>query len=852
MTYRYGLSQRRLLGCLTAIALILGAPGLSVAKPDETPAAKAKEAAKPAATKPAAKKIAKPDLKAKPPAKPADKKPAVKKPESKTAGNKTADDKTAAGKTAAKPADKKAAAKSADKKPDPKAAAKPAAQKQAAKPAAHAMQSPKPGAAPAKAALSPVSILPTGTFVPGKPMMAATTPTMPPSAVAPPPPVLAPAAAAPRMSILPAAPLTRAETSSTPAADVAIVKQAIDLVRRGKTTDATALEKTISDPLARKLVEWSVLRSEENDAGFDRLAAFGAENPSWPNATMIRRRAEGALWDEKRSAGVVTDFFAGSKPLTAKGKFALARALMAQGQTPAAAQLVRQAWREDTCSRDVERMVMETFGEMLTRADHKARMDRRLYDDDADTGMRIAQVLGGADLAIAKARKAVAEKSSNAHALLEAVPASARTDAGYIFSKAQWLRREDKAVEAGHLMLTAPRFAAALHDTNEWWTERRVLARKLLDEGEHQLAYRVARDAVTPAKDAYLWEHEFTAGWIALRFTNNPQAAAQHFARVAQDTTSPTTLARAEYWQGRAAEAAGRSSDARTHYQQASRFPTAYYGQIARAKLGMSELVLRRPPEPANRGALMNLEVVRATQILYAIDARDLVIPFVADLADRAVDPGALVVIAEIAKKHDDARAMLMIGKAALNRGYAFDVYAFPTNGIPEFRMVGPSVDRSVVYAIARQESAFNPRAVSSAKAYGLMQVTAPTGRIIAKKFGLAFDQSRMLSDAAYNAQMGSAELGDVLESYRGSYILSFVAYNAGRGRARQWIEKYGDPRDPNVDPIDWVERIPFSETRNYVQRVLENMQVYRAQLGGGSRLLIEADLRRGAIATTE
>jgi soluble lytic murein transglycosylase len=826
MTCRYSLSQRRLLGCLTAVALILGAPGLSLAKPDETP--KAKEATKPSATKPAAKKVAKPDLKAKPAAKPADKKPQVKKPEPKTAA-----DKTAASKTAAKPADNKAADKKADKKKDQKAAAKPAGQKLASKPAERTVstQSVKP-----KAELSPIAILPTNTFVPGKPMVAATTPTMPPSALAPPPPLLAPPAAAPRMSVLPAAPLTRAETSSTPAADIALVKQALDLVRRGKTSDATALEKTISDPLARKLVEWSVLRSEENDAGFERLAAFSAENPSWPNATLIRRRAEGSLWDEKRSAAAVTDFFGGSKPLTAKGKYALARALMAQGQTPAAAQLVRQAWREDTCSRDVERIVMETFGEMLGRADHKARMDRRLYDDDVDAGMRMAQFLGGADLAIAKARKAVAE------------PASARSDAGYIFSKAQWLRREDKVVEAGHLILTAPRVAAALHDTNEWWTERRVLARKLLDENEHQLAYRVARDAVTPSKDAYLWEHEFTAGWIALRFTNNPQAAYQHFARIGQDTTSPTTLARAEYWQGRAAEAAGRSGDARAHYQQAARFPTAYYGQIARAKLGLNDLVLRRPPEPANRGALMNLEVVRAAQILYAVDARDLVIPFVADLADRAVDPGALVVIAEIAKKYDDARAMLMIGKAALNRGYAFDVYAFPTNGIPDFRMVGPSVDRSVVYAIARQESAFNPRAVSSAKAYGLMQVTAPTGRIIAKKFGLAFDQSRMLSDAAYNAQMGAAELGDVLESYRGSYILSFVAYNAGRGRAKQWIEKYGDPRDPSVDPIDWVERIPFSETRNYVQRVLENMQVYRAQLGGGSRLLIEADLRRGAL----
>jgi soluble lytic murein transglycosylase len=849
MTYRYGVSQRRLLGCLTAIALILSAPGLSNAKPDEAPAAKAQETAKPGAKKPAAKKTAKPDLKAKPAANPADKKPAVKKPEPKTASNKTPAGKTEPNKTAAKPADKKAAAKGADKKKDQKAAEKLSRQKLAAKGAERTVSTQSVKPSPIKAELSPVSILPTNSFVPGKPMVAATTPTMPPSAVAPPPPVLAAPAVTPRISALPAAPLTRAETSSTTATDIALVKQALDLVRRGKTTDATALEKTISDPLARKLVEWSVLRSEENDAGFDRLAAFSAENPSWPNATMIRRRAEGSLWDEKRGASAVTDFFADSKPLTAKGKFALARALMAQGQTPAAASLVRQAWREDTCSRDVERMVTETFGEMLGRADHKARMDRRLYDDDADAGMRMGQLLGGAELAIAKARKAVAEKSSNAHALLEAVPASARNDAGYIFSKAQWLRREDKVVEAGHLILTAPRFAAALHDTNEWWTERRVLARKLLDENEPQLAYRVAREAVTPSKDSYLWEHEFTAGWIALRFANNPQAAYQHFARMGQDTTSPTTLARAEYWQGRAAEAAGRSSDARTHYQQASRFPTAYYGQIARAKLGLNDLVLRRPPEPANRGALMNLEVVRAAQILYAVDARDLVIPFVADLADRAVDPGALVVIAEIAKKYDDARAMLMIGKAALNRGYAFDVYAFPTNGIPDFRMVGPSVDRSVVYAIARQESAFNPRAVSSAKAYGLMQVTAPTGRIIAKKFGLAFDQSRMLSDAAYNAQMGAAELGDVLESYRGSYILSFVAYNAGRGRVRQWIEKYGDPRDPSVDPIDWVERIPFSETRNYVQRVLENMQVYRAQLGGGSRLLIEADLRRGALS---
>jgi len=656
-----------------------------------------------------------------------------------------------------------------------------------------------------------------------------------------------PAAPPPRLAALPAAPLQAAESAATPPAEVALVKQAIDLTRRGKTSEASAAQKTIADPLARKLVEWSILRGDENDAGFDRLAAFTTENPSWPNATMLRRRAEGALWDERRPAATVMSFFRSHKPITAKGKFALARALLANGDQPGAAQLARSAWREDTCSLAVERIVMETFGEVLTRADHKARMDRRLYDEDTDAGMRMAQLLGGADLAIAKARVAVIEKSSKAQALLDAVPAEARHDLGYIFSRAQWLRRNDKHIEAGKLMVSAPRATSAQHDFDEWWIERRVLARKLLDEGDYQTAYRVARDAVPPAKEVYRGEHEFTAGWIALRFLNDPQSAAQHFARVGLGTTHPTTRARGEYWQGRAAEAAGRNSEARAHYQAAAQYPTAYYGQIARARLGLGELTVRRPPEPTHRAALMNLEVVRAVQLLYAIGARDLAVLFVADLAERAVDPGALVAMAEVAKKNDDARAMMLIGKGALARGISMDVYAFPTIGIPAFRIVGPPVDKSVVYSIARQESAFNPSAVSRAKALGLMQVLPGTGKLIAKKFGFPFDQKKMLSDPAYNAQMGAAELGDVLETYRGSYILSFVAYNAGRGRVRQWIEKYGDPRDPAVDPIDWVERIPFSETRNYVQRVLENMQVYRAQLGHSSRPTIEADLRRGA-----
>jgi len=303
-------------------------------------------------------------------------------------------------------------------------------------------------------------------------------------------------------------------------------------------------------------------------------------------------------------------------------------------------------------------------------------------------------------------------------------------------------------------------------------------------------------------------------------------------------------LARSFYWQGRAAETQGRNQDARGYYETAARYPTAYYGQLARARLGLDDVTLRTLPEPPAEHR--NLEVARAFEILYAIDERDTVASMAADLGDKATDTGALATLAEIATRHNDARATLLIGKTALGRGFPLEHFAFPDFGVPTYHQIGPEVERCVVYSIVRQESAFNTRAVSSANALGLMQVTPDAGRTIAKKFSVAFDQRRLLSDVTYNAQIGTAELGDVISDYRGSYILAFASYNAGRRRVKEWIEQFGDPRDRKVDPIDWIERIPFSETRNYVQRVVENMQVYRARIENNPKLLIEADLHRG------
>jgi soluble lytic murein transglycosylase len=665
-----------------------------------------------------------------------------------------------------------------------------------------------------------------------------------PNASATPPGIQPPSSlkslAAPRIT----APFATAATSATSPLDLAAVKQALDLVRKNRQDEATTAANSITDPLARKLVEWVILRSEDGSNDFSRYSAFINANPSWPSIPLLRRRAEAALWQGPTDPQAVIAFFASDPPRSAKGHFALARALLTRGDVPRASAILHEAWRADAFSSDLEGQARETFGGLITPADDAARMDARLYAEDEDAALRAARHLDAAAMAVAKARIAVIDQAGNAKALLEAVSENARHEPGYQFSRIQWLRRSDKIVEAAQLLLAAPHDPARLGDVDQWWVERRLVARKLLDLGNARLAYEVTNAAAIPKDENYRAERHFTAGWIALRFIHEPGAALSHFARIAEGVTNPITLARAFYWQGRAAEALGREQDARSFYRQAAYYPTAYYGQLARAKLGLNEVTLRMPPEPAPEHR--TLEIARVFEILYAIDERDLVAAVAADLGENATDTAALVGLAGIAARHHDARATLLIGKAALRRGLPFERYAFPDFGVPEYQQIGPEVEACVVYAIIRQESAFNPRVVSSANAIGLMQVTPAAGRDTAKRFNVTFDQRRLSQDVAYNAQLGTAELGNDIATWRGSYILAFVAYNAGPRRAKEWIEQYGDPRDPKIDPIDWIERIPISETRNYVQRVLENMQVFRALVQNNPKLLIEADLRRG------
>jgi soluble lytic murein transglycosylase len=627
--------------------------------------------------------------------------------------------------------------------------------------------------------------------------------------------------------------------------DLAAVKNAIDLARKAKTSEATAVQKTIGDPAGRKLVEWFILRHPQTDANFSRYAAFITDNPDWPSIGLMRKRAEASLWQERSDAATIRNFV-GNQPTSAKGRFALARILLAKGDRDGAGSLVRQSWRSDELSERSEADAFELFGDLLTREDHRARMDKRIGAKDLSGARRAAQRLGSDELSIVKA--CAAGKADDTLDLLNAVATDARSDLGYTLCRIRWMVRHDRIDDATRLMLAAAPDTMALQDTDEWWRERRSLARKLLDQGKFEAAYQVVHDAALPADEYYRADFHFMCGWIAFRYRNDPATARAHFAHIDDGSANPIVLARANYWRARVAEAIGEKDAMRDGYEAAARYPTAYYGQLARARLGLDRMELR-VSVPANSpdDVALTDDRVRAADMLYALGERDVVLNFVADLAEQSANVAVLVALAELTGRRNDARAMLQIGKLALARGLALDNYAFPTIGIPQHSPIGPEIERSVIYSVARTESAFDQRDKSPANAVGLMQVTPEAGRDTAKRFGVAYDWDRMVSDPAYNTQMGAAELSALLKEYAGSHIMTFAGYNAGRGRVRDWVKMYGDPRDPNVDAIDWVERIPLSETRNYVQRVTENLLVYRVRFeSGGASVMSKSDQRSG------
>ena len=624
------------------------------------------------------------------------------------------------------------------------------------------------------------------------------------------------------------------------AQEIKTLKRSIAAYKAGDIAQGDAISTELGQSVPGIVAEWVAIRSQAATLGYTRISHFLAAYPEWPTQSLMRRRAEEAIVAEKQPASVVRSFFARNTPATPGGVLMLAEAMMAEGKSAAAIELVRNKWVSDGFNQDLENKILASFGQHLKRADHQRRFERAIFSEDADVALRAAQRLGPEETAIARAAAAVFDKNGNGEKLVSAIPQKAQSETTAQFLRVKQLRRAERYSEAATVLGQVNHANEQQYGT-PWWVERRLIARKLTDTNQAALAYKVAAGhAASTIPDKV--EAEFTAGWIALRALNQADKAGHHFDLAASVAKTPISIARAAYWQGRAAEAQGKQAGG--YYQRAAHQGTTYYGQLSLAKLGQSAVSVTPGPQGSVQAISRNLGV-QGVAALYAAEERALAVALINDLAYSLPDAPALDALADLTTAYGDANATLTISKIATQRNLVLGQHAFPIFGIPQKALDAAPIEQAFVYAITRQESAFDPAATSTSGAKGLMQLMPATAKIEAGKVGVDFDAGR-LTDPHYNVTLGANHLSRLVENWNGSYILAIASYNAGPGNAKKWIEAFGDPRNSNVDPIDWVERIPFSETRNYVQRVLENLQVYRAKLGNRQALMIDQDIRRG------
>lgn len=620
--------------------------------------------------------------------------------------------------------------------------------------------------------------------------------------------------------------------------DIAIYREAFKLADGDRLAEAQGVASQARDPLPAKVIRWMALASP-GGGSFADIAAFIRENPDWPNMAALRRQAELAMPDLPPAD--VVEWFRQNQPQTNDGFVRYADALIASGSVERATSMIRQRWAETTLGADEEATFLARYTPYLRQQDHKARIDRLLWARQEAPVRRMLPFFDEAYDTLIEARIALDGDSAGAEAALSRVTPALRDDPGLMFDRARYLRR--RGDDAGALEIIA-KAGSDMGRPQSWWSERHLLARRAIERGDHNLAYRLVSTNGMSEGSAFA-DAEFLSGFLALRFLDKPSEAFAHFHKLYRSVTAPISKARGAYWCGRAAEALGETGPARDWYAKAATYPTTFYGQLAFRHVSGGAVALPPPPvvSSSDTAAFNKREVVRVARLLAEIGGStdDRLGSFVRRVSLDARTPADYVLAARLAGEVGRRDLAVAAAKdAAQNEVFLVDA------GYPMIDARPPAPELALVHGIIRQESTFNPTIVSSAGARGLMQLMPATAQLVAGKLGLKHTNARLTADPSYNITLGSAYLAELIDRFNGSWVMAIAGYNAGPNRVRQWIQTYGDPRTEAVDVVDWIELIPISETRNYVQRVLEAVQVYRARLNGDrAEPNLDRDLRR-------
>jgi soluble lytic murein transglycosylase len=619
----------------------------------------------------------------------------------------------------------------------------------------------------------------------------------------------------------------------------------------GDWTGLMTLRDGATDPLVRRMLQWRLATAAEAPVYFSDLRNALNDLQGWPGRTNMRARAEQAILDTRLSADERIGFLRQEGgPVSGDGRIALAIALKDSGQRSEAIEMARAAWREDTLTSNAEARALDEFGSNFTARDYADRVDILLWRGQRSDARRFLSHVSAADRAVANARIAMQSRQRRGlQAAVEAVPGSREDDPGFQYDRVQYRRRTDQPVEAMQLAARIDPREAPLAARDDIFDERRLYVPRALRAGNHRLAYNLVSNHGLTSGEEFA-DAEWLSGWLSLRFLDQPQRAAEHFVHLSQNVSSPVSQSRALYWRAQAAQALGQSEEAERLLNEAARFNFTYYGQLA-ATRGDRSAMLSLPDttriSTEARARFENRELVRALRLMAQVGAQRDFESIAFYLDDTLDDPQEIELLAQMAREQSYNRTALRSAKAGLFRNVVATNAAYPLIDLPSSVRAGGRPEPALVLAIIRQESEFDPGVVSHANAHGLMQLIPSTAQLQARRIGMTYERAALTSDPQYNMTLGSSHLGDLIDDFNGSYVLAAAAYNAGSHRAREWIGDWGDPRSSSVDVVDWVELIPFAETRNYVQRVMENLQVYRYRLAGEPvAIQIEQDLRRG------
>ncbi len=632
--------------------------------------------------------------------------------------------------------------------------------------------------------------------------------------------------------------------------DAETLRAAIRASERRDWSQLKRLHNQARDEAVKDLILWHLGIAGSPNVDFDTLNLAVNRLADWPRYDAIRRSAENAIALSALShSDRIVWFDALGGPVSGDGKANYATSLRQTGLGDTAMGVIRDAWRNHSLNRATERDLLARFGGNLTRDDHFARVNFLLWTGQRTAANRLRSKLSSGQRALLAARIALAARGSGVDRKVAAVPAALKQDPGLLYDRARWRRRRARNQDgATSLLVDIDGADVPLAGRDNLWDERNIAVRAAFKKGQYRTAYQLsAPHGLNEGAD--FAEAEWTAGWIALRHLNEPERAAAHFVALREGVSTPISLARADYWHGRALEAMGERERADAAFAAAAVHNYTYYGQLAAERVRQTDLVLpsTRQPTEAERDAFGERRLIKAMRLLGETGERGLFRRFSYHIDDRLETPTEQLLLAEIANQYHSPDVGVRGGKAGLGRGIIAPEAAYPIVNYPLQREV--QVENALVLALSRQESELNPRAISHANARGLMQMLPATAREQARREGLPYRRSWLTDDPGYNMTLGAAHLDDLLDRFNGSYVMTAAAYNAGASRPARWVVDYGDPRKGEVDPVDWVEFIPFSETRNYVQRVLENVQVYRQRLSETpSQIRISEDLNRGKL----